>query len=264
MFRGKNKNETKEGKALANDLPVNDVNDLIRQNEIDANSALLIFDRANAIAAEKVKLKTGKENDQAADEMATEIATLIQPLLMQYDLTDKAEYEKIKRISYEHTWAETNHEILYKYASVQGVILTLVDEVREEQQQQRALKACEKAKAELLAEIKETKQSDHQSDASNAYNALDGMSKILERTNKTPKQNLSDFNKELEKTAPLIEKNRNSMGTRVLNVLKAFFLTLTVIGIPSAYRLVAKTKGEMLTEELHEATKKSPPRPRRK
>ena len=102
-------------------------------------------------------------------------------------------------------------------------------------------------------------------DALGAYKALEDMSKVLERTGKdaksdfNPKRNLEDFNTILKEKAPLLEKNRDSTATKVGKIILGFILSLTLIGIPVAYRL-AKTKGEKLHEELKEVTKPHKPR----
>lgn len=282
------------------------LDDLLKTNIIDEKAALSIFAEAHKMIEAKAKAEGKSVSNYGADDYALEVEKLIKKILMASDLTNEDEYLRKLELAKEYVWpksllTEDDGCVDYKLITIQSMLTNCLPVVRQEQQQQRALQACEKAKAELLSEIKENMRiNDHiyyayyfnptssfhsygiealmlnykshpdnyenksYKDALGAYGALDDMSKILERTGKdkgdfTPKRNLDDFNKCLQKNSSILEKNRDSTATKVGKIVLGFLLALTVIGIPAAYMLT-KTKGERLTEELKEVTK--PPRPR--
>jgi hypothetical protein len=103
--------------------------------KLEAADGVSIFNKAHAMAAQA----EAKTDDQPGlDSISLKIIELIEPILMTFNLTDETEYARL------FEWANKNHEwekkepveIVFKRISVQGVILSILPEVKKKQQKE--------------------------------------------------------------------------------------------------------------------------------
>lgn len=231
---------------------------------IDAENIRLIYEAA---------LKIGKKITTSNDEIDLVFEGLEKIIQMMYSTPTKENYDALKMKIDSVNPAYNNH--LWASVGIQSALQTYLSQ---QYQMLAALRACEQAKVELLAEIKKNMSSDEQKNffsprldgtrllqefttdpskfedkpyknALEAYKALDEMSNTLKSTQKPVKNILKDFNESLDKHSSLLEKNlEKNRGSTLGNIIRKLLLSLTGLDMFA-------TKGKKLIKELKEVTK---------
>jgi uncharacterized protein (DUF2235 family) len=121
---------------------------LIKENGVDSNKAIEIFDEATQIVRKRIP-----EGFLEADDIAPDVEKLLGPFMMAENLLDEGEFLRIKDLICAWYPEGVAGEDFVKCATVQQVLTNILPRWKEEQQKQQLKPIASEYKAHLLKKI---------------------------------------------------------------------------------------------------------------